>query len=437
MTNRSHPRLAVVVWLAASIAAWPAASADDRSVVQMEPARAAKAALAPRLKGPPRTVKVEIESPANGAIFSDEPFTHVSGQLEAAFGAGRVDAVVVIDTSASTSRLAYREDRVLQRVRGRNRWKRPPSILAQELHSAWLLLDANPSLSRLGIVSFAGSPEGRRPDPALASRTEVPITQRRELLKAGLQRIAQRGAAGRTDMAAGLDRAVAELTGRGRSRPDRAAAKVVVFFTDGTPTLPHRSGSENERAVFEAAERAAAKGVRVFSFAIGPEALRQPKAAVEMARRTAGAYTPVRDPLDLTKAVKEKFQLASLGQLSVRNATIQANAVDLRVNDDGSFGGRVPLRPGKNRILIRATAGNATGEASRWVHYAPGSVAAWVAPRREAPGLPMLTGQKKLEVTAAREQGRSLELSLRAQRKELEIGVGEAPPPAARKPGAR
>jgi len=430
MTSRSHPRLAVVVWLAASLVAQPAASEDDRSVVQMEPARAAKSALAPRLAGPPRTVKVEIDSPESGAIFSDEPFTEVSGHLEAAFGAGRVDAVLVIDTSHSTSRAAHREDRVLRRVRGRDLWKRPPSILAQELHSAALMIgELNPGTARLGIVSFAGAPEGRKPDSALASRTEVPVTQRRDQLRAGLQRIATRGAAGRTDMAAGLDRAVAELTGRGRSRPDRAAAKVVIFFTDGTPTLPHANGRENERAVFEAAERAARKGVRVFSFAIGPEAVRRPKAAVEMARRTGGAYTPVRDPLDLTKAVKEKFQLASLGKLSVSNASIRANAVDLRVNDDGSFGGRVPLRPGKNRILIRATAGNATGEASRWVHYAPGSVVSWVPPKRETPGLPKLTSHKKLDVSAAPDQGRSLELRLRTQRKELEIGV--APPPAA------
>jgi hypothetical protein len=155
-----------------------------------------------------------------------------------------------------------------------------------------------------------------------------------------------------------------------------------------------------------------------------------------LARRTGGSYTAVRDPLDLTKAVKERLQLASLGKLSVSNASIRANAVELRVNDDGTFGGRVPLRPGKNRILIRATAGNATGEASRWVHYAPGSVASWISPRLKAPGLAKLGSRKNLEVSTAREQGRTIEIQVGGQRKELEIGVG-SPPPASREPASR
>jgi hypothetical protein len=40
-------------------------------------------------------------------------------------------------------------------------------------------------------------------------------------------------------------------------------------------------------------------------------------------------------------------------------------------------------------------------------------------------------------VGTAREQGRTIEIQLGGQRKELEIGVGSAPPPASRAHGGR
>jgi hypothetical protein len=198
----------------------------------------------------------------------------------------------------------------------------------------------------------------------------------------------------------------------------------VVFLTDGTPTLPHPDTDANERAVFEAADRAAQAGVRVFSFAIGPEALRRPAAATEMARRTDGVYTPVRQPKQLAEAVTSTVEFESVGgELSVRNATLRANARDLHVSEGGVFGGIVPLRPGKNRIDVHATAGRVRARATRIIHYAPGDVVVWRAPEREILPVPTVTTRRELDITAG--QRRTIEISLGdgGQRKEIEIGI--------------
>ena len=104
-------------------------------------------------------------------------------------------------------------------------------------------------------------------------------------------------------MAAGVDQATIELLGlRGApSQADAESEKVVFFFTDGQPTLPYGPGAEadNVRAVLRAANRAQRGGIRIHSFAIGPDALEGPIATVEMASRTDGFFTPVRHPGDL------------------------------------------------------------------------------------------------------------------------------------------
>lgn len=435
MRNRSHPLRAVVLGFAAIFVVAPrVASAgpsstrdDDRALVEMEPAEAAQEALAPIVAGPPESVAIEIATPDEGAIFSDQPVAFLSGRVDALGRTGRVDAVVVIDTSASTARQAQRRDRVRERMRGRyDPWHDTPSILAQEIRSAELLMgDLDPRETRIAIVTFAGVNEGEPNDPKRSAHTEVPLTGRYEALDAGLQRVVKRGAAGQTDMATGLDRAVAELTGHGRSRPHPGAAKVVVFLTDGTPTLPHPADADaNERAVFAAAERAARAGVRVFSFAIGPEALRRPKAAAEMARRTDGVYTPVRQPTELAEAVTSTVAFDKVGgELTVRNATLKVNARFLHVDPTGAFGGLVPLQPGKNRIQVVAVAGRRRAESVRLVHYAPGEVAVWQAPDREILRVPTIDSHRELDISTGQRRELDVAVGGGKQRKELEIGV--------------
>jgi hypothetical protein len=417
----------------------PRFAPDPRPVTEMAPADAAQEALAPVLPGPPQKVDLELGFPDDGTIFSDSAEAYVAGRLDAPFGVpGRVDAVVVIDTSDSTERDSGgggHEDAVARRVRGRPRAPES-SILAAELASArFLLEDVDPRHTRLAVVSFAGGEPGEA-DAVPSARTEVPLTRTLERLGAGLDRLAKRGAAGRTDMAAGLDLAVDELVGLGLSHPDPGALKVVVFFTDGLPTLPYRRTDANEHAVIRAAERAADHGVRVFSFAVGPEALGRPVATVEMARRTGGVFTPVRDPTDLLTAV-EAVRFTDVDQLEVRNTTLDVGARRIHLGPDGSFDALVPLRSGKNRIVVRAVVGRFSAEAERFVHYAPGSARPFVPTdlERRRTRLAAESQDREVEVQAGRDavlesierDRRQLERRAARQLKELTIDVA-APP---------
>ena len=417
--------LAVCAWSAPGAAEdGPALAAEGGpALVEMAPAHAALEALAPIVDGSPRAIEVAIEDPDDETIVSDAPVLPFRGSLAALGRLGRVDAIVVIDTSASTARRAEPQDRVRERHRGRFHGPRTPaSILEQEIRSVErMLLEVEPERTRLGIVTFAGAARDAPSDAERAARLEVSLTDRLEFLDAGLQRIARRGAAGRTNMAAGLDRAVLELTGKGRSRTTSDATRAVVFLTDGSPTLPHADTRANEREVFAAAERAASRGVRVFSFAIGPEAVRRPIAAAEMARRTGGVFTPVRKPAELQDAVTRQVEFAGLGgKLVVRNATLRTGARDLEIAD-GRFSGWIPLRTGRNDIHVRASAGRRSAEVRRSVHYAPGSVPVWTPPTLHGPPPQNEPTRLELDVTAG--QRRTLDFQVGGARKELELGL--------------
>jgi hypothetical protein len=160
-------------------------------------------------------------------------------------------------------------------------------------------------------------------------------------------------------MAAGVDQATLELLGQpgARSTPDPRSEKVMLFLTDGQPTLPFGPGrdAENVRAVFEAAERAREGGIRVHAFAIGPEALAGPIATVELAARTRGYFIPVREAGDLVDVVGA-VDFPDLQDVAVRSATTGALAQRLRVDADGRFSGLVAAQPGENRIEIVARA---------------------------------------------------------------------------------
>jgi hypothetical protein len=162
-------------------------------------------------------------------------------------------------------------------------------------------------------------------------------------------------------MAAGIDRATVELLGlQGSiSIPDPGAKKIMFFFTDGQPTLPYGPGMEadNVRAVLRAANRASRGGVQIHSFAIGPNALEGPIATVEMASRTDGYFTPVRHPGDLVTLVNE-ISFANLDEVRIISDTTGAEAKPSRLNADGSWAGLLRMEPGKNRIRVRARAGD-------------------------------------------------------------------------------
>ena len=107
------------------------------------------------------------------------------------------------------------------------------------------------------------------------------------------------------------------------------------------------------RAVLRAANRAGRGRVKIHSFAIGPDALEGPIAVVEMAARTDGYFTPVRDPGDLVSVVEE-VSFANLDALALINQTTQQDARYFRTTADGAWAGLVETDPGKNRIRVWA-----------------------------------------------------------------------------------
>jgi hypothetical protein len=243
------------------------------------------------------------------------------------------------------------------------------SILAAEVAAArQVVRGLDPRTTRLGLVTFAGEPPGqgggflggRPPMPAI---TLEPLTNEFARIERALDYVVAREPEGATHMAAGVDQATIELIGLrgGQSRANADSEKLVLFFTDGQPTLPYGAGFEadNVRSVLRAASRAARAGIRIHSFAIGPDALDGPVATVEMASRTDGYFTPVRHPGDLVEVVEE-VSFANLETVTLRSLTKKEDAAFFRSTADGSWAGLLKLDPGKNLIEVFAKANDGT-----------------------------------------------------------------------------
>jgi len=243
-----------------------------------------------------------------------------------------------------------------------------------------MLRSLDPRSTRVGLVTFAGDPPEQRGllsgGPRRAALTEEPLTSDYARIDRALDSVIERGPEGLTHMAEGLDRAGIELTGLrgGLSEPDRSSEKVILFFTDGQPTLPYDAyfEAENVKAVLRAADRTRRLKIRIHSFAIGPEALDGPIAAVEMASRTGGYFTPVRHPGDLVQVI-EHVSFANIDEVVIRNLSNGEPASELTTNADGTFSALVPLAKGRNRIEVVARASDgAESNAEITVTYVPG-----------------------------------------------------------------
>jgi hypothetical protein len=160
-----------------------------------------------------------------------------------------------------------------------------------------------------------------------------------------------------TNMVSGVNQAIRELYGfeGGYSEKREGARRVIVFLTDGVPTLPLTGRRENARMAISRAMKAARLNIRIDTYAIGEEAIREPVVAVEMARVTNGLFTPVREPKNL-RAIFEEMNFADIEKLEIRNRTTGKRAAYQIQNADGTFSALVPMREGKNVVEVRARA---------------------------------------------------------------------------------
>ncbi len=419
---------------------------------------AALAAAPAPSPGASESVQLTIESPEPEAVFGDAAGAFLAGSaLARRSGTGRFDLFIVIDTSESANKPSGvdvdgdGELGVAGPEADRKSTDPGDSVLAAEVAAAERVVDGlDAKRTRVGVVTFAGEAvlqllrDLDRPPVRLAALTQEPLTSDYRRVRAALDELSRSAPYGMTHMAAGIDLATLELLGLAGSvgTPDPDSTKLILFFTDGQPTLPYlASESRNVAAVQVAADRARRAGVRIHSFAIGPEALEGPVAAVEMAAITEGLFTPVPDPGRLSEFV-DAMRLADVEEVAVRNASSDQVAHEVRLHADGSFEALVPLQVGKNRLEVRArSSSGGEASASLLVHYAPGSARA-VLPAELLAKYNRLLEQRLLELGIEQRERMRRELILEiererasallraaAQRKELDLqAVGSGRP---------
>lgn len=336
---------------------------------------------------------VQFAAPREGAVVT-APQVTVTGRAEpqtrpvAAF-----DVMIVIDTSGSTNVPAAVGERGGASVVLGGPLGIPlggPTILQAEVTAARRFVDAaDRAVTRIGLVTFSEGTGGPRPGNGWV---EQPLTADYEAVRRALDRIARRTPYGGTDMVAGLRLAIRELRALegAESAPRADARKVVLFMTDGFPTLPYPTQAmidpRNVGATLDAARVAARGGITVHTFCLGPEALSAPVVCRDAARITGGTYHPVQRPADIV----DLLPATNMGQVdlvSVRNATTGQMARRLDVDASGRFSAEVPLAPGPNRLVAQVQgAAPEAAMATMIVHYRPaGDVDIKVEPRRPDP----------------------------------------------------
>jgi hypothetical protein len=240
------------------------------------------------------------------------------------------------------------------------------TILHAEVYAARALLESlQGGQVRVGLVTFSGEVDKetglQKARDQRDATLEVPLTQDFLRLHAALDDIAARDPRGATNFAAGIRLATTELAGfsTSKSEPRHDAKKVVLFLTDGFPSFPVGRADVSDPGDLEAAVNAArvahSAGIRINTYALGPDALTKPKAATEVARVTLGTFTPVLEPGAIAAAL-QSVSFANIEDVGVVNLTTLEDAPDVRLNPDGSFVAFVPVKDGRNRVLVNALA---------------------------------------------------------------------------------
>lgn len=243
------------------------------------------------------------------------------------------------------------------------------TILAAQVTAARALLgELDSRRVRVGLLTYGGEVNPMTGERLRADQKdswlEVPFTHDYERVREALLGVQARGARGATNFAAGIRLAITELAGLpgARSTP-RDARKVLLFLSDGIPTLPIGRGNSSDSGDIEAAVNAARlarkAGIMINTYALGPGALSYPVALTEVARVTLGQYTPVQNPGDIV-VLLQGVSFANIEDLVFTNLTTGDFSTDVELAPDGAFTGFVPVREGSNRVRITALASDGT-----------------------------------------------------------------------------
>ena len=252
-----------------------------------------------------RSLQVEIQSPAPDFVVEDGATSiEVEGIASAIGGVRYLDIMFVMDTSRSL------------------RTSDPQDYRAQG--AIGLVQNLSPKSDiKIGVVAFD-------------SRSELaqPMTSDREKVIDVLRQLPRNG---NTNLAAGIDAAVAELEQHGR--PD--SSRVIMLFTDGM-------SSKNK--AYDAAVEATKKGITIQTLLLGRSA-QGTRILDTIAWATGGSFLPVADPSKLPEAF---LNLRTTGVDSVTLSVNGSAPVPAKLAG-GTFSANLPIEMGENRIVAHAT----------------------------------------------------------------------------------
>ena len=324
-------------------------------------------------------VKIQIQTPRPGETLKNKTdMAPLAGLAIAGERPTNFDVMLVLDVSGSTeypSGIDVDNDGKLgETVRSLTPGEPDTpnsdpddSILSAEVMASKSLLDGlDPKRVHVGVLSFSGEVDevtGRGLNRGQDALLELPLSADYNAVRGALEAVRLRGPNGGTNMEAGVKLALRELASlpgcQSKPRPD--AKKVILYLTDGKPSLPfglaNVEDKEDMLAAIDAAQLAKVAGVMLNVYGLGPEAIDYPVAATEMAKATGGVYTPVRTPGDIVSMLSG-VSFANVEDVVAVNLTLMewSGPNDILLAPDGSFKGFVPVRPGLNRIRVSALA---------------------------------------------------------------------------------
>jgi Mg-chelatase subunit ChlD len=176
---------------------------------------------------------------------------------------------------------------------------------------------------KIGVISFDGK-----------SQIAQSMTSDREAVIEALRLLPRSGS---TNLAAGINSALAELKRNGRP----GSSRVIMLFTDGM---------SNKNKAYDAAVEATRNGVTIQTLMLGKNS-KGTKILDTIAWATGGSFLPVSDPSELPQAF---LDLRTTGVDSVMLSVNGSEPVPARLAG-GTFAGSLPVEVGENRIVAFAT----------------------------------------------------------------------------------
>jgi hypothetical protein len=248
--------------------------------------------------------------------------------------------MLVLDVSGSTGNRILLEKRGSALGRWVARRTGAASVSNLELQVRYaraLLAEFDPRLTRAGLVTFGGYKSPRAPDAEL----RVPLTAKLERVAAGLEEAVANGAKGKSNLAGGIELAVAHLDAfaplKGETR------RVIALFSDGIPTLPYGDRRMDLRAAVTSAQTAQSFGVTIDTYAFGASAepdAKSGRALREISAPSGGQTFAIGQP---GGSFARRVGSSGASRARVVSVTIGGEGAEPRSTLDGTFVGLVPL----------------------------------------------------------------------------------------------